>query len=377
MKLFSKLSAIVASSALALTALVAIATPAKAADCTGTVAIMAPLTGGVAFIGKEQSGFAQVAIADVNAKNGSKIEFKEYDTQLDAAQAATQAPNIVANKSVIGVVGPAGSQEVLAVGGLFGANDIAVVSPSATRTNLTAGTYPSFFRPIPNDGLQGPGNARYMVQTLKAKEVAVIEEKTAYGTGLAKEFLAEMKKLKVKATNFAVNEKNADYAAVVTRISKTADFVFVTFQDAAKSQQVAQELIKQKKKAVVFGSDGSDQPTFKTPGTYVSGFAPDVSGLAVAASAVAAYKAKTGATSITTFGPPAYVAAQVIAEAAVRACAAGKTGDRATVLAEIKKTKIKKTILGGPLEFTATGDVKGGRFYIFQTQKDGSRKSIG
>ena len=70
MKLFSKLSAIVASSALALTALVAIATPAKAADCTGTVAIMAPLTGGVAFIGKEQSGFAQVAIADVNAKNG-------------------------------------------------------------------------------------------------------------------------------------------------------------------------------------------------------------------------------------------------------------------------------------------------------------------
>lgn len=105
-----------ASSALALTGLVAIATPAKAADCTGTVAIMAPLTGGVAFIGKEQSGFAQVAIADVNAKNGSKIEFKEYDTQLDAAQAATQAPNIVANKSVIGVVGPAGSQEVLAVG---------------------------------------------------------------------------------------------------------------------------------------------------------------------------------------------------------------------------------------------------------------------
>ena len=376
MKSFSKLGVIAASSALALTGLTAVATPANAADCTGTVAIMAPLTGGVAFIGKEQSGFAQLAIADVNAKNGSKIAFKEYDTQLDAAQASTQAPNIVANKDVVGVVGPAGSQEVLATGGLFGANNIAVVSPSATRTNLTAGTYPSFFRPIPNDGLQGPGDADYKAKNLKAKEVVVIEEKTAYGTGLAQSVVAELKKLKVKVTNIAVNEKNADYAAVVTRISKTTNVVFVTFQDAAKSEQVAQELIKQKKKAVVFGSDGSDQPSFKTPGTYVSAFAPDVTGLAVAASAVAAYKAQFKA-DVTTFGPPAYVAAQVIAEAAVRACAAGKTGDRATVLDEVKKTKIAKTILGNGLEFTANGDVKGGRFYIFQTQADGKRKLIG
>lgn len=376
MKSFSKLGVIAASSALALTGLTAVASPANAADCTGTVAIMAPLTGGVAFIGKEQSGFAQLAIADVNAKNGSKLTFKEYDTQLDAAQASTQAPNIVANKDVVGVVGPAGSQEVLATGGLFGANNLAVVSPSATRTNLTAGTYPSFFRPIPNDGLQGPGDADFMAKNLKAKEVVVIEEKTAYGTGLAQSVVAQLKKLKVKVTNIAVNEKNADYAAVVTRISKTTNVVFVTFQDAAKSEQVAQELIKQKKKAVVFGSDGSDQPSFKTPGTYVSAFAPDVTGLAVAASAVAAYKAQFKA-EVTTFGPPAYVAAQVIAEAAVRACAAGKTGDRATVLDEVKKTKIAKTILGNGLQFTANGDVKGGRFYIFQTQADGKRKLIG
>ena len=376
MKSFSKLGVIAASSALALTGLTAVASPANAADCTGTVAIMAPLTGGVAFIGKEQSGFAQLAIADVNAKNGSKLTFKEYDTQLDAAQASTQAPNIVANKDVVGIVGPAGSQEVLATGGLFGANNLAVVSPSATRTNLTAGTYPSFFRPIPNDGLQGPGDADFMAKNLKAKEVVVIEEKTAYGTGLAQSVVAQLKKLKVKVTNIAVNEKNADYAAVVTRISKTTNVVFVTFQDAAKSEQVAQELIKQKKKAVVFGSDGSDQPSFKTPGTYVSAFAPDVTGLAVAASAVAAYKAQFKA-EVTTFGPPAYVAAQVIAEAAVRACAAGKTGDRATVLDEVKKTKIAKTILGNGLQFTANGDVKGGRFYIFQTQADGKRKLIG
>jgi ABC-type branched-subunit amino acid transport system substrate-binding protein len=79
---------------------------------------------------------------------------------------------------------------------------------------------------------------------------------------------------------------------------------------------------------------------------------------------------------ISTFGPPAYVAAQVIVEAAGRVCKAGKAADAASTLAEVKKTKIAKTILGGPLAFTATGDVKGGRFYIFKTQKDGTRKLV-
>ncbi|NBP92317.1 MAG: hypothetical protein EBU43_08315, partial [Actinobacteria bacterium] len=213
MKKTTRLGVVAASAALVVSGLTTVATPATAASCSGTIAIIAPLTGGVAFIGKEQQGFAQLAVADYNAKNGTSFTTKDYDTQLDAAQASTQAPNIVANKDVLGAVGPAGSQEVLAIGGLLGANNIALVSPSATRTNLTAGTFPNFFRPIPNDGLQGPGDATYMAKNLKAKEVVVIEEKTAYGTGLAKEVVNTLKSLKVKVTNIAVNEKNADYAA--------------------------------------------------------------------------------------------------------------------------------------------------------------------
>ncbi len=353
--------------------------PANAADCSGTVAIMAPLTGGVAFIGVEQDNFAKLAITDYNKAHGSTFVAKDYDTQLDAAQASTQAPNVVADKTTIGLVGPAGSQEVLAIGGLLGANNIALVSPSATRTNLTAGTFPSFFRSVPNDGQQGPGDANYMVKTLKAKNIAVIEEKTAYGTGLAAAVVAQLKTLKVTVNKFSVNEKNADYAALVTRISKSADFVFVTFQDASQSQTVAQELIKQKKKAIVFGSDGSDQPTFKTKGAYLSSFAPDIKAIAADAAIIEEYKSTYNKTAadITTFGPPAYAAAQVIVEAAGRVCAAGKTPDAASTLAEIFKTNIKKSILGGPLSFTASGDVKGGRFYVYQIQADGSRKLIG
>jgi ABC-type branched-subunit amino acid transport system substrate-binding protein len=189
----------------------------------------------------------------------------------------------------------------------------------------------------------------------------------------------ELKKLKVKATKYSVNEKNADYAALVTRVSKTSDFVFVTFQDGAKSQSVAQELIKQKKKAVVFGSDGSEQPSFKTPGTYVSGFAADIKAIPADAALIASYKSTYNKTDadISTFGPPAYVAAQVIVEAAGRVCAAGNAADAKTTLAEIFKTKIAKTILGGPLSFTANGDVKGGRFYVYKTGADGKRTLIG
>jgi len=381
MKKFSRLSVAALSSAIAISGLgtVMVAAPANAAACTGTVAIMAPLTGGVAFIGVEQDNFAKLAIADYNKAHGSTFVAKDYDTQLDAAQASTQAPNIVADKTTIGIVGPAGSQEVLATGGWFGANNIALVSPSATRTNLTAGTYPSFFRSVPNDGQQGPGDANYMVKTLKAKEVTVIEEKTAYGTGLATAVMDQLKVLKVKATKISVNEKDADYAAVVTRISKTSDFVFVTFQDASKSQTVAQNLIQQKKKAIVFGSDGSDQPTFKTKGAYLSSFAPDIKAIPADAAIIAEYVAAYNKTpaDITTFGPPAYAAAQVIVEAAGRVCATGKAADSASTLAEIFKTNIAKSILGGPLSFTPQGDVKGGRFYVYQIQADGSRKLIG
>lgn len=380
MKKFSRVGVVAVSAVLAISGVSVIAvSPANAADCSGTVAIMAPLTGGVAFIGVEQDNFAKLAITDYNKAHGSTFVAKDYDTQLDAAQASTQAPNVVADKTTIGLVGPAGSQEVLAIGGLLGANNIALVSPSATRTNLTAGTFPSFFRSVPNDGQQGPGDANYMVKTLKAKNIAVIEEKTAYGTGLAAAVVAQLKTLKVTVNKFSVNEKNADYAALVTRISKSADFVFVTFQDASKSQTVAQELIKQKKKAIVFGSDGSDQPTFKTKGAYLSSFAPDIKAIPADAAIIEEYKSTYNKTAadITTFGPPAYAAAQVIVEAAGRVCATGKTPDAASTLAEIFKTNIKKSILGGPLSFTASGDVKGGRFYVYQIQADGSRKLIG
>ena len=125
-------------------------------ECSGSVAIMAPITGPAASIGGEQLNFAKLAVDNFNKDNGSSYELVEGDTQLDPGQASTVAQQVLSNSDVLAVVGPAGSQEVQAVGKGFAAADLAFISPSATLTELTDGTYPTFFRVIPDDSVQGP-----------------------------------------------------------------------------------------------------------------------------------------------------------------------------------------------------------------------------
>ena len=127
-----------------------------APECAGTVAVMAPLTGGAASIGQEQLNFAKLAVDDFNTANGSMYKVMESDTQLDAGQASTQATSIASDTSIIGVVGPAGSQEVSAVGPTFKDAGIGYVSASATNPDLTNGSNPGFFRVVPTDAVQGP-----------------------------------------------------------------------------------------------------------------------------------------------------------------------------------------------------------------------------
>ena len=92
---------------------------AAAVQCTGNIAVMAPLTGGAASIGQEQLNFAKLAVEDHNAATGATYAIVESDTQLDAGQASTQATSIASDTGIIGVVGPAGSQEVNAIGPTF------------------------------------------------------------------------------------------------------------------------------------------------------------------------------------------------------------------------------------------------------------------
>ena len=343
-------------------------------SCAGSIGFMGPITGGAAAIGGEQLHFAQLAVDTFNSENKSTYDVVQGDTQLDPGQASTVAQQFVSNKAILGIVGPAGSQEVEAVGPVYDAAHLAFISASATATNLTAGKYPTFFRTIPTDAVQGPTDATFIHDTLKAKNVVIVQEKTSYGQGLTASVQAALKAQGVSVTVVPVSKEQPDYSAVVTKVSDDTDVVFATFQIAANTKVLATQLKQQGKKAVVFGSDGSFSADFDVPGAYVSSFAPDVKAIPAAAAVVKAYTAKYG-NFATTYGPPVYVATQAVLQAAQRACQAGAT-DRAAVLAQVKNTSIADSILGGTLKFTDKGDVEGAKFYVFKIGADGKPQLV-
>ena len=115
------------------------AAPAAAAvSCSNAqIAVMGPWTGPAASIGQDQLKFMKFALAKFNKENKTNFKLVESDTQLDAKQASTRAVQVNSNRNVLGVVGPAGSQEVQAVARTF--RGMAYISPSATNTSLTIG----------------------------------------------------------------------------------------------------------------------------------------------------------------------------------------------------------------------------------------------
>ena len=132
--------------------------------CKASIAIEGPFTGPVAQVGLEQLHFAQLAVANDNTANHTQVTLAQDDTQLTPSLATKKTQAIIASPAVA-AVGPAGSQEVEAVGPLFGKAGMAFVSGSATLPALTAsGKNPTFFRVVPDDDVQGPQDANYVDQ---------------------------------------------------------------------------------------------------------------------------------------------------------------------------------------------------------------------
>ena len=340
---------------------------AGGAACSAKIGFMGPFTGDAASIGQEQLNWGKLGIDDFNAKNGTTFSLVETDTQLDPAQATTGAQKLISDADVVAVLGPAGSQEVEAIGPAMTTAKLAYVSPSATRTSLTVdGKMPTFARVVPNDDAQGPTIANFVKDTIKATKVLIVDDQTSYSTGLADSATATWKTLGVEVLRESIAQKSTDFSSLVAKVTDDVGAVFLPWQIAANAQQFGTQLAEQGKKAVVVGSDGVYSPSdFSLEGAYVSSFAPDVRGVPAAADVVAAYQ-KAHDDKFGTFGPPVYVAAQLIATGIQATCKDGKPGARADVTAAIKATKLDNTILGGPVALDANGDVVGAKFYMSQ-----------
>jgi branched-chain amino acid transport system substrate-binding protein len=364
------------------------AASAASISCKSTITLplVTPVTGGAGFLGAEQASWAKYAVSTLAKPLGLKIKFVLGDTPVEQGPAPAQAlaQKYIADKSVLVVLGPSTSGAVAASSSSYFQAKIAHISPSATRTSLTQGSQKdgtaAFFRVVPGDYIQGPSDAKFMMNNLKVKKVVLLDFQEPYSLGLADSVEAALKKGGVSTTRLSAPNTTTDYSAFVTKVPSDADIVFFPTQKPGDAQTFAQQLVEQGKKAKVFGGDGSNDPSaFKVAGSYVSNFAPDITGIKADAALVNGWKKANPGKSVGSFGPPSYGAAQVAMNAIALACKQGHGKvDRQAVLRNIKKVKINNWILGGKLAWsTKSNDPLNAKFYIFQIQGNGSYKLVG
>ena len=364
-------------------------TKTQAINCKNTVklALITPLTGGGGFIGQEQLAWAKYGVKTLAKKYGLKVQLLQGDTPIEKGngEAVVVAQKFISDPSVLVTIGPATSGGAAAASAALTAAGIAQISPSATRTSLTKGANKeatnAFFRVVPGDYIQGPSDATYMVDKLKAKKVAIVDFQEPYSVGLADAAETVLKKKNVSITRLSTSVNTTDFSSLVTRVPNDADIVFFPTQQAADAQTFAQQMLEQGKKAKVFGGDGTNSPTaFKVAGSYVSNFAPDISGIPANKALIDGWKKDNPSATLGSFGPPSYLAVEVALNAIKKACDGGKgtIANRKLVIRNVKKINLKTTLLGGPFRFsTKSNDPLNGKFYVFQIQSNGSYKLVG
>lgn len=242
---------------------------ASAAD-TVLIGLAGPLTGPSARIGKDLENGAQLAIRDANSQNptlgGKPVTFKlvSEDDQSDPRTAVAVAQRLV-DQGVAGVVGHWNTGTSIPAARIYHDAGIAQVAPVATGHAYTQQGFDTSFRVMGHDDDGGNYAGQYAVNVLKAKRVAVIDDRTAFGQGLADEFIKSLaaQGVQVVAREY-VDDKTVDFSAVLTSIrSKNADLIFfggVDSQAAPLARRIKQLGIN----ATLMGAGGFVSQTFLT-----------------------------------------------------------------------------------------------------------------
>lgn len=353
--------------------------------CSATIAIEAPLTGPVAQLGQEQLHFAQLAVANDNKAFNINVTLAQDDAQITPSVAVQKTQSIISSNAV-GVVGPAGSQVVEAVGPLFAKAGMVFVSGSATLPALTtSGKNKTFLRVVPDDNIQGPQDANYIVNHLHPKAVLIIDDDEAYSQGLVNVMIPILKKAGIKVNHQTINGSNtgatldnALQSLVTSQLTPDETVTVLPWQAAANAQQFGLDAQQQHKTTTLFGTDGTDSPSqFKIVGSYVSNFGPDISSSNSALDkSIVAGVAKYGPYG--SFGVPSYTATDVLMRAISSECKDGQSPTRAGVLEAARAVHIapSQNPLGIEVAFKSDGDLVGQPGYLFKIEAGGKYVSI-
>jgi branched-chain amino acid transport system substrate-binding protein len=344
---------------------------------TVTIGMLGPITGPAASLGKLQVDWAKFYVAAHNRVNKKlKLRIQYGDTVLGGPGGTAEAVKAVQSfgSKVLGVVGPAGSNEVRATTAPLKNAGFAFISGSATNTELTTdGTRKGyFFRTVPPDAAQGTSVANFINKKLKFKRVYIIDDQEAYSTGLADTVQQKLRAAGVTVQRDGVSQQQSDFSSLIAKIPRDYQLVYIPWQLPPKGKAFGDQMRSAGKGSIqLMGSDGLFDDAFASLGSvYASSFPTSGSHPIVKAFK----KAHGGDPEF--FGAPSYVAAQVLGTAIDRACK-DKRATRAEIRAQVRKTNLKKTVLGLNVSYNANGDIKGGQFGIWKSSAAGVWNPIG
>ena len=356
---------------------------AHAQTVTVKIGHVAPMTGGIAHLGKDNEAGAKLAIADLNKSNikiggkAVKFELLSEDDGADPKQGTAAAQKLVDAK-VAGVVGHLNSGTTIPASKIYSDAGIPQISPSATNPKYTLQGFKTAFRVVANDSQLGGTLGRYAINDLKGKTVAIIDDRTAYGQGVADEFAKGVQAAggKIVGREYTT-DKATDFMAILTNIKgKKPDVVFYGGMDA-----VAGPMLRQLKQlgiqAKFMGGDGIC--TTELPKLAGDALGDNMLYCAEAGGVVGKYVEKDKAfrarfqkemkAEVKLYAPYVYDATMVMVEAMKKA----NSTDPKKYLPEL--AKIKYDGVTGPISFDKNGDINGGTLTLY-TYKGGKRDLV-
>lgn len=356
--------------AIALSAAWALSPAAALADTVVRIGHVAPLTGPIAHLGKDNENGAKLAIQHLNAQGvmigGQKVKFELVgeDDQADPKTGTVVAQKLVDAK-VVGVVGHLNSGTTIPASAIYNQAGLPQISPSATNPKYTQQGFKTAFRVMANDVQQGSVVGNYIVKGLGAKKVAIVDDRTAYGQGLADEVekAAKAAGATVVAREFT-NDKATDFRAILTKIkSAKPDVIFHGGMDATGGPMLRQMRDLGVKAQFTTGDGGCSPELIKLAGKAAEGVICSQAGLPIdklpnGQKFVADFNKEFGQIQI--YSPYSYDAVMVLADAMKRA----NSTDPAKYMPMLASTKLDGVT--GKIEFDGKGDIKNGAITVFK-----------
>ena len=334
----------------------------------------APLTGPQAHIGKDNENGTRMAIEDANAKGimigGRKARFEllSEDDQADGKTATIVAQKLVDAK-VSGVIGHLNSGTSIPASDLYNNNQIVQISPSATAVAYTNKGYKGVFRVMANDAQQGKVLGEFAVKKLGLKSIAVIDDKTSYGQGLANEFIAAAQThgAQIVAHEFTTNQA-VDFSAILTSIKgKKPDLVFFAGMDPQGAPLAKQMKALGLTAKFMMGDGGFTPKMHEIAGAAAENMYASLPGVPLdkmpsGLDFKKRYEEKFKQ-PIQLYAPYCYDATNVMIAAMQKA----NSADPTKYLAEL--SKISFGGVTSKINFDEKGDLKGGAITLYQVQK--------